>query len=226
METVKLLPAIVKRAKDAAQSVKRSVGAVIQYVKDKTLTQILDLRHFEVYGYRVEQDAEQDILHLYCQVTVEAAVCPCCKSITVDIKERQERCVRDVDWSGKRTFIHFAIRRFECPECAHRFTEELGAVAWRRHQTIRFEETIYRRCLESSKSAVAKCCHLSYSTVDDIFKRYARRQERRTLFGTVRILGMDEIAIKKRHHHYALVLSDLERRCVLAVLPSREQAEL
>jgi transposase len=226
MGTVKLLPALVKRTKDAAQSVKRSVGLAIQVVKEKMLTQILDLTHFAVYGYAVEQDAEQDILHLFCQLQVEAAVCPCCKRISVDIKDQQERCVRDVDWSGKRTFIHFAIRRFDCPACGHRFTEELRAVAWRRHQTVRFEVAVYQRCLASSKSAVAKACHLSYSTVDSIFNRYARRQERRSQLGTVRILGMDEIAVKKRHQQYALVLSDLERRCVLAVLPSREQSEL
>lgn len=226
MESVKLLPALVKRAKDAAQSVKRRVGLAIAYVKEKSLSQILDLAHFEVYGYAVEADVEQDILHLYCELTVEAAVCPLCKSISVDVKERQERCVRDLDWSGKRTFLHFAIRRFDCPECGHRFTEELQAVAWRRHQTVRFETEVYQRCLESSKSAVAKAFHLSYATVDGIFKRYAQRQERRSQLGTVRILGMDEIAVKKRHQQYALVLSDLERRCVLAVLPSREQSEL
>ena len=226
MESVKLLPALVKRAKDAAQSVKRSGGLVIAYVKEKTLTQILDLAHFDVYGYALEQAVEQDILHLYCTLTVEAAVCPCCKSISVDVKEQQERCVRDLDWSGQRTFIHFAIRRFDCPACGHRFTEELQAIAWRRHQTIRFEKAIYGRCLASSKSAVAKASQLSYSTVDEIFKRYARRQARHSQLGTVRILGMDEIAIKKHHQQYALVLSDLERRCVLAVLPSREQSEL
>lgn len=226
MGTVKLLPAIVKRAKDAAQSVKRGVHLAIEYVQDKVLTHILDLAHFDVYGYAIEADAEQDILHLYCHLTVEAAVCPCCKSIATDIKERKERCVRDVDWSDKRTFIHFEIRRFECAECGHRFTEELQAVAWRRHQTVRFEQVVYARCLESSKSAVAQAMHLSYSTVDGIFKRYARRQARRSQWGTVRTLGMDEIALKKRHKQYALVLSDLERRCVLAVLPSREQSEL
>lgn len=37
---------------------------------------------------------------------------------------------------------------------------------------------------------------------------------------------MDEIVIKKGHKQYALVLRDLERRCVLAVLPSREQSEI
>jgi transposase len=226
MESVKLLPTLVKRAKDAAQSVKRSVGLALAYVKEKTLTQLLDLAHFEVYGYALEPDKEQEIMHLYCRLTVEAAVCPCCKSLSVDVIEEQARCVRDLDWSRKRTFLHFAIRRFDCPECGHRFTEELQAVAWRRHQTVRFEAAIYQRCLESSKSAVAKACHLSYSTVDAIFKRYAQRQARRSQLGAVRILGMDEIALKKRHRQYALVLSDLERRCVLAVLPSREQSEL
>lgn len=226
MESVKLLPALVKRAKDAAQSVKRRVGVVIAYVQEKTLTQLLDLAHFEVYGYALEPDREQEIMHLYCRLTVEAAVCPCCKSLSVDVQAEQARCVRDLDWSGKRTFLHFAIRRFDCPECGHRFTEELRAVAWRRHQTVRFEEAVYQRCKESSKSAVAKAYHLSYSTVDAIFKRYAQRQEKRSQLGTVRILGMDEIAVKKRHQQYALILSDLERRCVLAVLPSREQSEL
>jgi transposase len=42
----------------------------------------------------------------------------------------------------------------------------------------------------------------------------------------VRILGIDEIALKKRHKQYALVLSDLERHCVIAVLPERSKERL
>jgi transposase len=52
----------------------------------------------------------------------------------------------------------------------------------------------------------------------------------------VRVLGIDEIALKKRHKQYALcppakgrralVLSDLERRCVIAVLPERSKEQL
>lgn len=37
---------------------------------------------------------------------------------------------------------------------------------------------------------------------------------------------MDEIALKKRHKQYVMVLSDLEKRCVLAVLPTREKKTL
>ena len=47
--------------------------------------------------------------------TVEAAICPCGKSLSVDVQEEQARCVRDLEWSGKRRFLHFAIRRFDCP---------------------------------------------------------------------------------------------------------------
>jgi transposase len=226
MSSVKLLPTIVKRAKDAAQSVKRGIQQAITYVQEKTLTKLLDLPYFEVKGYAVEAAPEQAILHLYCELTLEAAVCPLCHCIALDVKERKERCIRDLDCLGKRTFVHFAIRRFDCGECGHRFTEELRAVAWRRHQSVRFEEAVYQQCLQSSKSAVAKACHLHYSTVDTIFKHYAKCQSKQAAQRTVRLLGIDEIALKKRHKQYVLVLSDLQRHCVIAVLPSREQAAL
>ncbi len=227
METVRQLPAVVKRAKDAARAVKRQTVRVIQAVKEATLSHLLDLPHFAVEGYAVEADADQDILHLSCRLTVEAAVCPLCQSITTAVREHKERCVRDLDLFAKRTFVHFAIRRFDCEACGHRFTEELQAVGWRRHQTLRFEQQVYQQCLHSDKKAVAAQFHLSQSTVHGIFKRHAKRgQKRQRLAGCVRVLGMDEIALKKRHKQYALVLSDLERRYVIAVLPSREQATL
>jgi transposase len=227
METVRKLPAVVKRMKDAARAVQSKTVQVVHAVKEATLSHLLDLPHFRVEGYALEADGEQDVLHLYCRLTVEVAVCPLCKSLSSAVKERKERCVRDLDVFDKRTFVHFHIRRFECGACGHRFTEELQAVGWRRHQTLRFEQAVYRQCLQSSKKAVAEQFHLSQCTVYGIFKRWAKRsQKRQRLDGCVRILGMDEIALKKRHKQYALVLSDLERRCVIAVLPSREQAEI
>lgn len=227
METVRLLPVIVKQAKDAARAVKRGKNQAIHPVKDSALTHILDLPQFDVWGYAVEPNAEKGILHLHCRLTVAAAICPCCQAVTLTIKEHKDRCVRDLDWSAMRTFVHFKIRRFECEQCGVRFTEELQSVGWRRHQTRRFEEEVYHRCLQSDKKAVAETFHLSESTVHGIFKHYAKRTvQAQSTDAIVRILGIDEIAIKKRHKQFALVISDLERRCVIAVLYSREQAEL
>ncbi len=227
METVRLLPAVVKQAKDAARAVKNMKPQTIHMVREVGLSHLLDLPHFAIWGYAVEENAEKGIVHLHCRLTVKAAICPCCQAVTMTIKEHKARCVRDLDMFDMRTFLHFKIRRFECEQCGLRFTEELQAVAWRRHQTLRFEQAVYDRCLQSDKKAVAEDFHLSQSTVFGIFDRHAKRtQKAQSTEGIVRILGMDEISIKKRHKQFALVLSDLERRCVIAVLPSREQATL
>ena len=217
-----LLPAIVKRSKDAARAVKEGVHVRVQQVTDMTLTFLLDLLHFAVSGYAVEKDSAGDILHLFCQLTVDVGICPHCQTVSSDIKEYKDRCVRDHDIWGKRTFLHFQIRRFECPDCGLRFTEELAAVGWRRRQTKRFEQVVYQQCLHSSKKETAEQFHLSQTTVAGIFKQWAKRRIRSPR-QQVHVLGMDEIALKKRHKQYVLVLSDLERRYVLAVLPTREQ---
>lgn len=224
INNVPLLPALVKRAKDAARAVKDGVYVVVHRVMDKTLTHLLDLPQFVVEGYGIEKEAAGDILHLFCQLRHEVGICPNCQTVSEQIRQYKERCVRDQDIWGKRTFVYFQTRRFECPDCGLCFTEELAAVGWRRRQTKRFEQQIYQQCLSSSKKEIAQQFQLSQTTVAGIFKRWAKRQQR-TASGHkwVRVLGMDEIALKKRLKQYVLVLSDLERRYVLAVLPTREQ---
>lgn len=227
INNVPLLPALVQRAKDAARAVKDGVHVVVNQVTDNLLTQLLDLPHFAVTGYAVEADKSGAIVHLFCHLTMAVGICPHCQMVSCEIKQYKQRCVRDHDLWGKRTFLHFQVRRFDCPACGLRFTEELAAIGWRRHQTKRFEQRVYQQCLSSSKKETAAQFQLSQTTVAGIFKRWAKRQQRAAANQPpVRILGMDEIALKKRHKQYVLVLSDLERRYVLAVLPTREQQTL
>ena len=123
-KNILLLPAFVERAKDAARSVKQGVFISITHVNDVALTQLLGLEQFEVTGYGIEKDKEQDIVHIYGKINIGVAICPSCHSLSTTIKEYKERCVRDCDVWGKRTFLHFQTRRFECKRCEYRFTEE------------------------------------------------------------------------------------------------------
>jgi transposase len=41
-----------------------------------------------------------------------------------------------------------------------------------------------------------------------------------------RVLGIDEISLKKRHKQFALIISDIDRRCILDVLPIRDKEAL
>lgn len=226
MNNISLALTVVKPIKDAARAVKSTMGRIVRKFKEFTVTQLLDLPEFLVVGYDIEQRGEQEIVHLYCLQPHEVALCPRCRQISTKVHDEKERCVRDLEGWGKCTFLHFRRRRFECERCGVPFTERWPSLDPQRRQTRRFEQAIYRQCLASSCKAVAQRAWLHEATVKEIFKRWAKRTERLRGPRRVQILGLDEIAIKKRHKQYALVLSDLQERCVMAVLPERSQAHL
>ena len=226
MSNIPVLPVVVKPMKDAARAAKVSARWAMHRIKEITVTYLLDLPQFIVTGYWLERRGEQEIVHLYGMHREEVAICPRCHQVSMTYHDGKERCVRDLDVWGKCTFLHFSSRRFDCERCGRPFTEKLACIDRQRRQTRRFEQHIYRRCLTSSCKAVAQEAWLNEATTKAIFKRWAKRTMRWQGAPRVRVLGIDEIALKKRHKQYALVLSDLERHCVIAVLPERSKERL
>jgi transposase len=223
MVNVSVSLTVVKPIKDAARAAKKRTGHIVQKFQEFTVTRLLNLPEFVAVGCEIEQRGDQEIMHLYCLHRQEVAICPRCRQISTQVHDEKDRCVRDLDIWGKCTFVHFSRRRFKCEECGHPFTERLSSIDQQRRHTRRFEQYIYRACLRSDCKAVAQENWLHQTTTKEIFKRRARRTMRAKGTTPVRVLGIDEIALKKRHQQYALVLSDLQRRCVIAVLPERNK---
>lgn len=121
-----------------------------------------------------------------------------------------------------KTLVHFPYRRFDCEVCGRPFTENLEWIDPKRRQTNLFEIHIYERVKNKApRKQVALQEGVHEATVMEIFKRRAQRAARKLGQRKVRVLGVDEISLRKGHKQYALVLSDLERRRVIAVLPNR-----
>jgi transposase len=76
--------------------------------------------------------------------------------------------------------------------------------------TKRFAFYVGRRCRESTIRAVAEELLLDWHTVKELDKQYMREQLRRAGCPAPRVIGIDEIAVGKRHR-YRIVVSDLER---------------
>lgn len=226
MSKANLSLTVVKPIKDAARAVKNKLGRIVEKFQEFTVTRLLDLPEFVVTGCELEQRGDQEIVHVYCLNAPEVAICPRCRQVSSTVHDEKERCVRDLDIWGKCSFLHFNCRRFECEDCACTFTERLVSLDQKRRQTRRFEQYIYRACLRSDCKAVAEANWLHRVTVKGIFKRWAKHNLRRRGPIRVKVLGIDEISLKKRHKQYALVLSDLEQRCVIAVLPERSKEKL
>ena len=226
METPRLLNAPKKMVRDAARAAKRVTGFVMQRITAGTLNELLGLPGLVVNEYGLEKQGGIEILHLFCQHRAAVAVCPRCHELSTAVHDSEERSVRHLDIWGKATFIHFPSRRFDCSHCRKPFTEELAWLESNRRESQAFEMHIYAECLHTDQSAVAEGEHLHPETVKGIFQRWARRAEKQRQAWRVRCLGVDEISLRKGHQQFALVLSDLERHCVLAVLPERSQTAL
>src|SRR3990172_2602393 len=209
-----------KRAKDAAQAVKRVDSLTLQAVTSETLSELLGLPGMRVSRFALEEEGEEQYLHLFCEHEHDVAICPRCMQVASGSHDQEDRCVRHLDVWGMKTLVHFAQRRFDCEVCGQPFTENLEWIEAKRRQTSAFETHIYQSVKHKTpRKQVALQEGLSEATVLDIFKRQARRAVRQVDAGQVHTLGVDEIAVRQGHQQYALVLSDLARRRVMAVLP-------
>lgn len=215
-----------KITNDASRAVKRVTDLDIQVVTPETLTALLDLPGMRVVGFAIENQDGQEYLHLFCEHCHEVAVCPRCGKVVTGGYDDKDRSVRHLDVWGKRTIVHFPRRRFECTKCGKPFTELLVWIDPKRRQTLAFEQYIYE-CIckkKMSRKQGALQERLHEETVLGIFKRWAKQSVRQSKRRRVRVLGIDEIYLG--HKEYVLVLSDIERRCVIEVLPNRLKATL
>ena len=110
-----------------------------------------------------------------------------------------------------RIYLEIDIRRINCRSCQGVKQERLDWLADNPFYTKRFAFHIGRRCRNSSIQDVAKEHLLDWKTVKALEMQYMREQIKRAGHPRPKVLGVDEISIRKGHT-YRIVVSDLERR--------------
>lgn len=110
-----------------------------------------------------------------------------------------------------RIYLEVEIRRVLCRRCRKVKQEKLDWLADYPFYTKRFAFYVGRRCRDSSIRDVAKELHLDWKTVKALEKQYMREQVRRAGNPASKVLGIDEVSLRKGHT-YRIVVSDLERR--------------
>jgi transposase len=224
---MKLLAYMIPFVKDAARSVKRICQEEFKEVLDETLTELLGIATLIVRMYAMRREGEHEVLHLWCAHREEIALCTHCGGLSTSVHQEEHRCIRHLDVWGKKTFLHFMARRFHCEHCGRTFAEEMNFVDSHRRQSIAFERHVYQSCLGGTCKAVSVREGLNHATTRGIFNRWsAALKGKASTVEAIRALGIDEISLKKRHRQFALIISDLERKCILAVLPDREKKTL
>jgi len=128
--------------------------------------------------------------------------------------DHKGRRLRDLSCGDTRIYLEIELRRVWCRSCGAVKQEKLPWVADNLFYTKRFALFVGRRCRTATIQAVARELHLDWKTVKELDKQYMREQLRRVGTPAPRVLGIDEIAIRKGHT-YRVVVSDLVRRRAL-----------
>jgi len=103
------------------------------------------------------------------------------------------------------------MRRVACRHCGTVKQERLDFLADNPFYTKRFAFFVGRRCRASTIQDVARETHLNWKTIKALEMQYMREQLRRIGTPGPRIIGLDEVSIR-RGHTYRIVVSDLVRQ--------------
>jgi len=103
------------------------------------------------------------------------------------------------------------VRRVHCKGCGQVKQESLDFLAGNPYFTKRFAYYVGRRCQSATILDIAKELRLDWKTVKEMEKRYMKEKLRRAGKPIPKVIGIDEISIRKGHT-YRIVASDLERK--------------
>lgn len=95
-------------------------------------------------------------------------------------------------------------------KCGTVKSEKLNWLANNPFYTKRLAFHVGRRCRSSPIKDVARELHLDWKTVKDLDQQYMREQLRRRGRVRPKVIGIDEVSVR-RGHNYRIVVSDLER---------------
>lgn len=184
----------------------------------KELADLLDIYSVRVTGY-VKDPGE---LRVSLQFESESAACPTCGVRSVHKHQETVVEVRDLPCFGRRVFLMLPRRRFKCKPCGAVFTEHLPFVEFRTSFTKRYEQYIYEQCRERSFTTVERQEGISDTVIAKVYEAYASAStEPRGRPRQIRVLGIDEISVRKGHKDFLCVIADIDRKCVIEVLENR-----
>lgn len=118
--------------------------------------------------------------------------------------------MRDLSCGDTRIYLEIEVRRVHCKACGRVKREKLDFLADNPLYTRRFAWFVGRRCRQSSVKDVAQELSLDWDTVKELDKQYMRIQLERVGMPGPKVIGIDEISVKKGHD-YRIVVSDLIR---------------
>ena len=188
-------------------------------------TDLLRLPDYEVVFCQEETDLR--LLRLTVAPRQRVGFCPCCETLSDTVHgTRTREAIKDLSISKYAVDLQVRVLQFECPSCGHLFTPAVPFLAEGAHATERFLERAAELVRSSDLANAAAFLGVPERTLTDWYYAYLQRRQAGSSakLKPVQRIGIDEIALKKKHRQYACVIIDHDNQRVLEVLENRAKA--
>lgn len=141
-------------------------------------------------------------------------LCPVCNELC-PIHDTKERVWRHLDFFHYETYLHAKIPRIKC----NGHGVKLIDLPWTRQNTgftLFFEALIVTMCKEMSVASVADIVHIHEDSVWRILSHYVDKAKEERDISYLKMVGVDEIAVKKGHN-YVTLFYDMEEARVIHI---------
>jgi len=123
-----------------------------------------------------------------------------------------KRRVRDLNLATAQVWLDCNYRRLFCPVCQRISTEGLELFDPYIRVTRRLAYYIYQLCQVMTVTEVAKHLNLNWKTVKAIDKQFLEQRYTQPDLNGLRILAVDEVAVRRGHRYLTVVMDYLSGR--------------
>lgn len=190
----------------------------------------LDIPDVKVLNAQLNEQGE---IIITLESTQEGTKCRRCgREITVFHGHDDWITLRHLSILGRPTYVRLRPKRYRCGHCTRQKKKKVTTtqkLSWhepRSPHTRAYEERVLLQLVNSTIVDVSIKEGLGYDAVEGIVDRHIRIKVDWEQFQALDVLGLDEIALKKGHRDYVVIVTARLRDGrvkVLAVLPNREK---
>jgi len=140
----------------------------------------------------------------------------------------KEITLRHLPIFEQSVWIKVKPKRYQCPYCKQgpTTTQRCSWYDQRSPHTKAYEQWILRDLINSTITDISIKRGINEAAVEGIINRYIRQEVDWETIKSIPLLGLDEIALKKGHKDFVVIISGINEggeKCILAVLPDRKK---